>query len=75
MSSKDGGTHKKQLLDINKQIWKYLLANHIMITVEYPLSKLNVKADWESRHTESSSEWKHLPEVFHVIGKNVGQQQ
>ena len=35
-----------------------------MITLEYLPSKLNVKADCESRHAESKSEWKLLPKVF-----------
>ena len=44
-----------------------------MITVKYLRSKLNIKADWESGNAESSSEWKLLPEVFQVIGKNFVQ--
>lgn len=50
------GTFNNQLLHISKQIWKNLLANQIMITVEYLPSKLNVKVHWELHHTDSSPE-------------------
>ena len=42
------GNQNKQLLIISKEIWQYLLANRIMITVEYLPTKMNVRGDWES---------------------------
>ena len=56
-----------------KKIWKYLLANKIMIIVEYSTIIIIVKPDWEFRHEKSSTEWKLLPEVFNLIVKTSGE--
>ena len=58
-----GGLTTSNFWIIGKQTWKYLLVNHIMITVEYLPSKLNMKEDWDSRLGESNSEWKHLDDT------------
>ena len=55
---KMGGTHNPQLLKISKSVWNYLLSHQITITGEYLPSRLNVRAEWESRNTTDSSNWK-----------------
>ena len=51
-----GGTCNLQLLKIIKSIWNYLLSHQITITAEYLPSRLNVRADWESRNAKNSSD-------------------
>ena len=57
-----GGTQSKVPLEISKEIWGYLFNNQIMVTAEYLPSKLNVVADWESRHHQDPSNWKLNPQ-------------
>ena len=45
----------KVLLDLAKEIWNHLLANGIMITVEYLPGTLNLEADHLSRSATDSS--------------------
>ena len=62
-----GGTHKKDLLDLSKQIWGYLQLKKITITAEHLPGHLNVTADWESRNFQDKTDWKLSPEVFAKI--------
>ena len=61
---KMGGTRSPQLVKISKSIWNYLLSHQITITAEYPPSRLNVRADWESRNARDSSVWKLHQKVY-----------
>ena len=63
------GTHNKVLSDLAEEIWDYLLANGIMITVEYLPGTLSVKADHQSRSVTDSSEWKLNQLIFKKICK------
>ena len=54
--TQNGGTHKKQLLNIKKEIWQHLLANQIKIMVKFLPTTLNVRADCKSRNVEPNSE-------------------
>ena len=67
-----GGTHSPQLLKISKSIWNYLLSHQITITAEYLPSRLNVRADWESRNATDSSDWKLHQKVYLKITKLLG---
>ncbi len=70
---KMGGTKNMTLIEVTKRIWEYLLSNGITLTVEYIPSKRNKSADWESRNTQDSREWKLEPAIFqkfcHTLGK------
>ena len=70
--TQDRGTHSSQLLNISKEIWKYLLDKQIIITAEYLSSKLNVRADWESRNCRDMSDWKLDWGIFQKITRVRG---
>lgn len=65
--AKMGGTRSPEMIKLAKKMWKFLLENGIMITVEYIPSKLNVEADAQSRQTQDWSDWKLCKQVFHRI--------
>ena len=58
-----GGTTDKTLVDLSKDIWKYLILKQITITAEYLPGMLNTRANWQSHF----SEWKLSPIVFQHI--------
>ena len=64
---KMGGTKNSELMQILKEIWKFLLEQGITITAEHLPGNLNCKADWESRHQKDSSQWKMRPLIFSKI--------
>ena len=53
-----GATRNPRLLKISKSVWNYLISHQIAINAEYLPSRLNVRADWESRNATDSSDWK-----------------
>ena len=65
-----GGTRNQLLVQINKEIWEYLLDKGITITAEYLPGALNREADMESRTVKDSSEWKLNPVVFQNLCKS-----
>ena len=69
---KMGGTTNKTLVDLSKDIWKYLILQQITITAEYVPGILNARADWQSRHSKDFSEWKLSPIVFQHICQKMG---
>ena len=64
---KIGRTKNKYLMELPKEIWKYLLHHGITITAEYLPSSMDVEADWPSINSKDHSEWKLLPQVFQRI--------
>ena len=58
------GTKGAELNKISKEIWEYLIGNKITLTEECSPSSQNIQADWESRHTKVTSEWKMCPQIF-----------
>ena len=50
------GTENKRLLDLDKDIWDYILRNGITVTAEYLPSCQTMKVDWLSRNPRDSSE-------------------
>ena len=69
---KMGGMTDKTLVDISKDIWKYLILKQITITAEYLPGILNTRADWQSRHRKDFSKWKLSPILFQYICQNLG---
>ena len=67
-----GGMTDKTLVDISKDIWKYLILKQITITAEYLPGILNTRADWQSRHRKDFSKWKLSPILFQYICQNLG---
>ena len=67
-----GGTTEKTLLDLNRDIWKYLILKQITINAEYFPGILNIRADWQSRYSKDFSEWKLSPIVFQHICQKMG---
>ena len=73
-----GGTRSKDLLDIAKELWGYLIHNHYslithyspQIIVEYLPSALNYQADWESRNyfLDWKSDQKFFSQTLKVQG-------
>ena len=47
---KMGGPKNKYLLELAKEVWKYLLHHRITITAEYLSSSINMEVDWWSRN-------------------------
>ena len=68
---KMGGTTDKTLVDLSKDIWKYLILKQITITAEYLPGILNTRADWQSRHSKDFSEWKLSSIVFQHISEKM----
>ena len=68
---KMGGTTEKTLVDLSKDIWKYLILKQITITAEYLPGILNTRAKWQSRHSKDFSEWKLSPIVFQHICQKI----
>ena len=60
-------TKNKYLIELAKEIWKYLLHRGITIIAEYLPSSMNLGTDWQSRKSKDHSEWKILPQVFQII--------
>ena len=69
---KMGGTASLTMINIAKEIWGILLIRNITITGEYLPSILNKIADWESRNTKDSSDWKLCPHMFQGICQHFG---
>ena len=61
---KMGGTKNRLLTEISKRIWKFLLDRGISLTAGWIPSKLNWRADQESRRPPDSSDWLLLRPVF-----------
>ena len=58
---------------IAKRIWNYLLSKGITLTAEWIPSSENHIADWESRNTKDSSEWKLCPKIFQCLSRRLGE--
>ena len=64
---KMGGTKSETLTKISKSIWEFLLDKGITLTASWIPSKMNWRADLESRKKPNSSDWFLLPEIFQKI--------
>lgn len=68
---KIGGTTDKNLVELSKEIWKYLLLKQFTLTVEYLSDILNTRAYWKSRDSKNLQEWKLSPVVFQHIYRKI----
>ena len=59
-----GGTHSLQLCKLVVEFWDWCMKRQITIHAEHLPGKLNVLADYESRHLSDFSDWKLNPEIF-----------
>jgi hypothetical protein len=69
---KMGGTKSKQLTEISKRIWAFLLEKEITLTAGWIPSALNWRADQESRKPTNSGDWLLLPSIFLKITQRWG---
>ena len=70
--NKMGGTKSPILNQITKEIWEFCLEREITLTAEYLPGLMNTKADWESRHVKSSSQWKLNVLIFKQLNNVWG---
>ena len=67
-----GGSHSQDLSDLSVCIWKWCLEREIFIHTEHLPRRENVRADWESRHVEDSSDWTLHRESFQLVESQLG---
>ena len=70
--AKQGGTKSLNLLSRAKEIWDYLESKQIELVVEWLPTKLNDRADFQSRNVKDSSEWKLDPQIFREVERIWG---
>jgi hypothetical protein len=68
-----GGTKSPRLVERAKELWAYLASKEISISAEWLPTKLNGRADFQSRNVSDSSEWKLDPTIFREICAHWGQ--
>ena len=66
-SEDGGGTRSTPLLKVAQELWGFCLERDILLSAEYLPGRLNVQADWESRHLSDTSDWRLKPTVFQQI--------
>ena len=67
-----GGTHSRQLCKLAVGFWDWCMKRQITIHAEHLPGKLNVLADYESRHLSDCSDWKLNPETFLQLNARIG---
>ena len=67
-----GGTHSKSLCDLALEIWHWCVRRKITLHAVHIPGKMNVVADWESRHMSDYSDWKLDQGVFRNIQIALG---
>ena len=70
--NKMGGTHSRNLSDLAIHIWNWCLERKILIHAEHLPGSENIQADWHSRHTTDSSDWRLRREIFLLLEDRVG---
>jgi len=70
--NKMGGPILSPLSQMAQQLWRWCLTCKISPHAEHLPGKENTLADWESRHTYDSSDWKLLPLVFRSLNSLLG---
>jgi len=56
--NKLGGTRSRKLNKVALEMWEWCLSRNIWVKAEHLPGKLNLWADWESRHVQDPSDWK-----------------
>ena len=62
-----GGTHSLVLSNLAMALWEWALAHGILLSAEHLPGRLNIVADWQSRHMLDSSNWRLSPDVFRAL--------
>ena len=62
-----GGVRSSDCDEVARQIWSWCETNAIWITIAHIPGKLNVVADYKSRHFSDNVEWKLRPQNFDHI--------
>ena len=70
--NKMGGNHSYNLSDLTVEIWNWCINRSIIIHAEHLPGVQNIRADWESRHTGDSSDWKLDRKVFLCLEERLG---
>ena len=66
------GNHSYTLSDLTVEIWNWCINRLIIIHAEHLPGVQNIRADWESRHTRDSSDWKLDRKVFLCLEERLG---
>ena len=67
-----GGTHSLQLCKLTVEFWDWCMKHQITIHAEHLPGKLNVLADYKSRHLSDCSDWKLNPDTFLKLNAQFG---
>ena len=70
--NKKGGTHSRKLSTLALDLWNWCIQRSITVHAEHVPGRMNVKADYESRHFNDSSDWKLDPSLFSVLNQMFG---
>ncbi len=62
-----GGTFSLVLSDLALTLWEWALSQGFFLSAEHLSGRLNIEADWQSRHFHDSSNWKLCLEVFRAL--------
>ena len=62
-----GGTRSLVLSNLALDLWEWALSQNIFLSAEHLAGRMNVMADWQSRHFTDSSNWRLCPEVFQAL--------
>ncbi len=67
-----GGTHSLVLSNLALALalallWEWALSQGFFLSAEHLSGRLNIAADWQTRHFHDSSNWKLCPEVFRAL--------
>lgn len=67
-----GGSHSLPLSELAIAIWQWCLEREITLHAEHLPGSENVRADWESRHVQDSSDWMLHKGVFQQLHNQLG---
>ena len=70
--NKMGGTHPQKLSNLALQLWSWCIQKSLTVHAEHVPGRLNVTADYESRHFNDSSDWRLDPDLFLVLNQMFG---
>ena len=64
-----GGTRSLVLSNLALALWEWAISQNIFLSAEHLAGRMNVMADWQSRHFTDSSNcsWRLCPEVFQAL--------
>lgn len=70
--NKMGGTRSAQLTELAKKIWSWCMDRQLVIRAQHLPGKLNVTADFLSRHLRDRTDWILNPDIFDKINRHWG---